>query len=133
MSRNRTGLLGVFVLALALITAPGPARAAGVCDEQGTCVDGADWQSGASLDDKARSKEAKRNAKRKDASLTVELGQGRGSVFVDGVWIGVAPVSYVPLKPGKHDLEVRNGETLLARGVLTIPKNGGDVKVSVPG
>ena len=52
-------------------------------------------------------------------------------MFIDGVWIAPAPVSYVPLKPGKHDVEVRDCETLLARGILDIPKNGGDVKLTI--
>ncbi|MFV8750725.1 hypothetical protein ACNOYE_09255 [Nannocystaceae bacterium ST9] len=118
------------VLASVLLI-PGSVEAAEVCDEQGVCIDGAEWESGAQLDDKARAKERKKHAKRKDASLTIELREGRGSVFIDGVWIAPAPVSYVPLKPGKHDVEIRDGETLLARGIIAIPKSGGDVKLTI--
>lgn len=121
-------------LALALVftfVAPRSADAAEVCDDLGVCIDGADWESGEQLDDKARAKERKKHAKRKDATLTIELGQGRGSVFVDGVWIAVAPVSFMPIKPGKHDIEIRDGETLLARGIIVIPKSGGDVTFKI--
>jgi hypothetical protein len=120
-------------LALMLVSlSPAPAEAAEVCDErENVCVAGGEWASGEQLDDKARAKEAKRNRKGKDASLTVEVTGGRGSVFVDGVWIGLAPVNFIPLKPGKHDLEVRDGEQVLARGVLEIDKKGGDVTVRV--
>lgn len=52
-------------------------------------------------------------------------------MFLDGVWIAVAPINYVPLKPGKHDLEIRDGERVLARGVLEIGKKGGDVTIRV--
>lgn len=128
---QRLALTLTLALACLLFISPRPAAAAEVCDEQGVCIDGADWNSGAQLDDKARAKERKKHAKRKDASLTVELSQGRGSVFIDGVWIAPAPVSYVPLKPGKHDIEVRDGETLLARGVIDIPKSGGDVRFTI--
>ena len=124
------------VLALALSIAfaiPRSSEAAEVCDEQGVCVDGAAWTSGDQLDDKARAKERKKHAKRKDASLTVRVNQGRGSVFVDGVWIAVAPVNFMPIKPGKHDIEIRDGETLLARGIIDIPKTGGDVTFTVTG
>jgi alkylation response protein AidB-like acyl-CoA dehydrogenase len=56
---------------------------------------------------------------------------GRGSVFVDGVFIAIAPALYVPIKPGKHDIEIRDGERVRARGVLTIPNNASDVVVRV--
>lgn len=95
------------------------------------CVSGADWASGEQLDDSARAREAKRNRKNKDAQLSVQVAAGRGSVFIDGVWIAPVPALYVPIKPGKHDLEVRDGERVLARGVLTIPKKGGEVSVRV--
>lgn len=120
----------VFALPFVLV-APRSVDAAEVCDEQGVCIDGAGWTSGDQLDDKARAKERKKYAKKKDATLTVRVAEGRGSVFVDGVWIGVAPVDFLPLKPGKHDIEVRDGETLLARGVINIPKTGGDVTFTV--
>jgi hypothetical protein len=124
----------VFALAFVVsFAAPRSVDAAEVCDEQGVCVDGAAWTSGDQLDDKARAKERKKHAKRKDASLTVRVNQGRGSVFVDGVWIAVAPVNFLPIKPGKHDIEVRDGETLLARGIIDIPKTGGDVTFTVTG
>jgi len=113
-----------------LCLASTPASAAEVC-EQGVCVSGAEWSINEQLDDKARAREAKRNRKGKDATLTVEIPGGRGSVFLDGVWIAVAPINYVPIKPGKHDLEVRDGERVLARGVLEIDKKGGDVTVKV--
>lgn len=125
----RNALLALLVLLVSL--APTPVEAAEVCDEQGVCIDGANWRSGEQLDDKARAKERKKNAKRKDAALTVELRSGRGSVFIDGVWIGQVPVSFIPIKPGKHDLEVRDGETLLARGIVEIPKNAGEVKITI--
>lgn len=125
----RNALLASLVLLLSL--APAGVDAAEVCDEQGVCIDGGNWRSGEQLDDKSRAKERKKNAKRKDAALTVELRSGRGSVFIDGVWIAQAPVSFIPIKPGKHDLEVRDGETLLARGIVEIPKNAGEVKITI--
>jgi hypothetical protein len=126
--------LARFVLAcltfVALSLGSPNASAAEVCDA-GVCVSGAEWTSGDQLDDKARAREAKRNRKGKDATLTVELTSGRGSVFLDGVWIAIAPLSSIPLKPGKHDLEVRDGEEIVARGVLEIGKKGGDVTVRI--
>ena len=124
-------LVSLIVTCGLLVLPARPSEAAEVCDEQGVCVDGAEWASGEQLDDAEREKQARRNRKRKDATLSVELSSGRGSVFLDGVWIAPAPIDFVPLKPGRHDLEIRDGETVLARGVLTIPRKGGDVTVRV--
>lgn len=130
MFTRRLGPLLMFAVSLSILSSSTPANAAVVCD-QGVCVAGAAWSNGEQLDDKARAREAKRNRKGKDATLTVEIVGARGSVFLDGVWIAVAPISYVPIKPGKHDLEVRDGERVLARGVLEIDKKGGDVAVRI--
>jgi hypothetical protein len=115
-------------LSLSMAIAPTPAEAAEVCDAK-VCVVGAIWTGDLQLDDKTRAREAKRNRKGKDATLTVELTTGRASVFLDGVWVAPAPINYVPLKPGKHDLELRDGDKVIARGVLEIGKKGGDVTV----
>lgn len=117
-------------LALACMLASPPAKAAEACGPT-ACVTGAGWSTEEQLDDETRKREAKRNRKRKDAQLTVQINGGRGSLFVDGVFVASVPALYVPIKPGKHDIEVRDGERVRARGVLTIPNNAGDVVVRV--
>jgi hypothetical protein len=117
-------------LALACMLASPPAQADEECGPT-ACVTGAKWSAEEQLDDDARKRESKKNRKRKDAQLTVQINGGRGSVFVDGVFVAVAPALYVPIKPGKHDIEVRDGERVRARGVLTIPNNATDVVVRV--
>jgi hypothetical protein len=129
MTSRQLPKLALLVLACILL-APASAHAAEECGPN-ACISGASWASGEQLDDRDRDREAKRNRKSKDAQLSVELANGRGSVFVDGVWIAPVPALYVPIKPGKHDLEVRDGERVLVRGVLTIPKKGGEVSVRV--
>jgi hypothetical protein len=117
-------------LALVCLLASPPAEAAEECGPT-ACVTGAGWSTEEQLDDAARKRESKKNRKRKDAQLTVQINGGRGSVFVDGVFVAVAPALYVPIKPGKHDIEIRDGERVRARGVLTIPNNASDVVVRV--
>jgi hypothetical protein len=117
-------------LALACMLASPPAKAAEECGPT-ACVSGAGWSTEAQLDDATRKREAKKNRKRKDAQLTVQINGGRGSVFVDGMFVALAPALYVPIKPGKHDIEIRDGERVRARGVLTIPNNATDVVVRV--
>lgn len=129
MQTTKRTLVPVVVL-VAVLASPSPAAAAEQCGPQ-ACVNGAEWASGEQLDDKARAREAKRNRKRKDAQLTVQVNNSRGSLFVDGVWVAPVPALYIPIKPGKHDIEVRNGQQVLVRGVLTIPKKGGEVTVRV--
>lgn len=114
--------------ALILLTTPSPAQAA-CTDESGLCLDdakGAKWEPDASLSAKAI------KAKRKGApgKLSVKIEDGRGSVFVDGRFVSTAPVSDLTLGPGKHDLQVRDGDRILAEGVVTIPK-GGSVRATV--
>jgi hypothetical protein len=127
---QRYRFMRLTLLALACTLISTPAQAAEECGPN-ACVSGASWTSGQQLDDAARTKEAKRNRKSKDAQLTVQLANGRGSLFIDGVWIAPVPALYVPIKPGKHDLEVRDGEQVLARGLLTIPKNAKEVSVRI--
>jgi hypothetical protein len=120
--------LAVPFAVLAAVAAPTAAQAA-CSDPSNLCVDGAKgakWEPDASLSAKQL------KAKRKGAAgtLSVKIEEGRGSVFIDGRFAGVAPVGSVELGPGKHDLQVRDGAKILAEGVITIPK-GGTVKATV--
>jgi len=114
--------------AAALLTAPTPARAA-CSDPSGLCLEpvkGAKWEPDGSLSAKQM------KAKRKGAPgrLTVKVDDGRGSVFIDGRYVGTAPLDGLSLEPGKHDLQVRDGAKILAEGVLTVPKSA-SVRVNV--
>lgn len=123
-------LLRLLTLALPLAVLAAPAAAEAACsDPSNLCIDaakGAKWEPDASLSGKQL------KAKRKGAAgtLSVKIEDGRGSVFVDGRFAGVAPVGSIELGPGKHDLQVRDGSKILAEGVITIPK-GGTVKATV--
>lgn len=107
------------------------------CDRGDLCViEGkGSFDRGASFDDKARAKEAKKVAKSKvRVRLSITIDGGRGSVFVDGRWIDLAPVTDLELTPGRHDIEVRDRDVVLARGVLDLSANAktkGDANVSL--
>ena len=90
----------------------------------------AKFAEGDQLSARSRRKEAKRYRKRKSVELSVAVRGSRGSVFVDGRYL--APQGR-ELKPGKHELEVRDGETVLALGVLTIPRGLERLEVVVHG
>jgi hypothetical protein len=111
-------LLTMFVLALA-------PEIGDDCGEQ-VCIYGTDngeWKPDARLSKKQRASEKKKNRKHADVSLRVLVEGGRGSVFVDGRYLSSeGPHSERALDPGKHEIEVRDGETVIAVGVLTIPR-----------
>lgn len=121
-------------LGLALCLEPAVAHAdctapSGVCVRSG---DGVGWKAGETLSDKQRAKEARKNRKRDPVIFYLTISGGRGSVFIDGVWAGTAPIQALELKPGKHDVQVRDGSTVLAAGVLLVPRQpNGDVELEV--
>jgi len=117
--------------ALALVLgAAAPAAAAAACnDASGVCLGpnkGAKWEPDATL----TAKQMKAKRKGPACSVAFEIDGGRGSVFVDGRYVGTAPVSGISLLPGKHDVQVRDGQKILAEGVLTVPK-GGSMQITV--
>lgn len=83
-----------------------------------------DWKPDARLSRKQRQKDAKANRKRSDVTLDVDVVGGRGSVFIDGRYLAVSGAfDRRALKPGKHEIEVRDGERTIAVGVLTIARS----------
>lgn len=97
-------------------------------DESGLCVD----SGGATFTDgkQSTSKEQGKRSKKTGGSLSVTVDGGRGSVFVNGRFVGVAPVDGVSIPSGKNDIHVRDGASVLANGLLDVPKNA-DVSLTV--
>lgn len=127
MSPTSARCLTLVFATAALFAAPTPAQAA-CSDPSGLCMDpvkGSKWEPDSSLS--AKQLKAKRKG---TGNLSLKIDDGRGSVFVDGRYVGTAPLSDLTLGAGKHDLQVRDGAKILAEGVLTVPK-GATVKVNV--
>ena len=83
-----------------------------------------DWTPDARLSRKQRQKDAKANRKRSDVTLDVDVVGGRGSVFIDGRYLAASGAfDRRSVKPGKHEIEVRDGERIIAVGVLAIGRN----------
>ena len=103
-------------------------RVAACEDEGGLCVDSGD----ATFTDgkQSTSKDRKKRSKKTAGTLSVSIDGGRGSVFLNGRFVGTAPVSGVELPSGKNDIHVRDGATVLANGLLDVPK-GAAVSVTV--
>lgn len=79
------------------------------------------WKPDSRMSAKQRKAEAKKQRKNKDVALRVELEDGRGSVFVDGRYLATqGPHGERGVKPGKHEVEVRDGDEVIAVGVLSV-------------
>ena len=120
MSFRTLAALSALAIALAV---PAPAAAAACNAASGLCLGeakGAKWEPDASLS----SKQMKAKRKGPPCRVDFEIDGGRGSVFVDGRYLGTAPLTSVSMTPGKHDVQVRDGQRVLAEGVLTVPKGG---------
>lgn len=135
MSRQPIIRLPLLVLALAAgvalgVASPGASAASAFAcdDESGLCVDsgGASWEP----DKKSTSKDRKKRSSKSPGTLAVTIDGGRGSVFLNGRYVGTAPVSGVEVPAGKNDLQVRDGADVLASGLLEVPK-GASVAVTV--
>lgn len=111
----------VVAVAAALVAVAGPA-AATCTDSTGLCVVSGNvkWKPDNTLTDAQLRKE---NKKRKGSvtNLDLKVDDGRATVFIDGRWGGVAPLSSYPMTPGPHDIQVRDGNRILAEGVLVFP------------
>lgn len=108
----------VVAAAAALVGVASPA-AATCSDSTGLCVVSGNvkWKPDNTLTEAQLRKE---NKKRKGAvaNLDLKVDDGRATVFIDGRWGGVAPLNSYPMTPGAHDLQVRDGNRILAEGVL---------------
>jgi hypothetical protein len=120
--------LALFIASESATLASGPATdidcGAAVCVYGSDPASQADWKPDARLSRKQRQKDAKANRKRSDVTLDVDVVGGRGSVFIDGRYLAASgPHNRRAVKPGKHEIEVRDGELIIAVGVLTVARN----------
>lgn len=121
-------LLLQLTLTTAMFLASAPATdvdcGAMVCVYGGGSTSQDSWKPEARLSRKQRQKDAKANRKRGDVTLDVDVVGGRGSVFIDGRYLpGSGPHERRAVKPGKHEIEVRDGEHVIAIGVLTVGRS----------
>jgi hypothetical protein len=108
-----------------------PAQSSACDDPSGVCVsdESAKWAADQGLSKKQRNKQHKKNRKRKKVAVSVEIQDGRGSAFIDGRYLGNGATQEIA--PGKHDIQVRDGDQLLAQGVLTVPRNSAGITITV--
>jgi hypothetical protein len=110
-------------LALWIPSAPAAAAFAPSCtDENNFCfeqVTGSRWFPNA----KTNSAMRKKRSEKEPGSLSLTIEGGRGSVFLNGRYLGTAPLDAVEVPSGPNDLHVRDGSEVLTWGILTVPKD----------
>lgn len=117
--------------ATALMMPAAPASAAAIfecTDESNLCfeqIQGSRWFYKAKTNAKMR----KRRSPNSPGKLSLTIEGGRGSVFLNGKYLGTAPLDAVEVPSGPNDLQVRDGTDVLTWGILTVPK--GDTLVAV--
>lgn len=82
------------------------------------------------LSRKQRNRSRKRNRRKKAALVTVELLERRGSAFIDGRYVAGAGQE---VKPGRHELELRDGDETIVKGVLRVPRKLDSLAIVVHG
>lgn len=116
--------LSVGVAVSMLVPATPAAAAEEKCDDDGKfCfeqVEGSRWFAGA----KTNSKMRRKRSEKEPGKLSLTIDGGRGSVFLNGRYVGTAPLEDVEVPSGPNDLQVRDGSDVLAWGILTLPKGG---------
>jgi len=123
MRIRKIGVGVIAAVAIGLWT--GAAAADFACgDESGLCVESGDatWAGGTHT----TSKDRKKRSSKTPGSISMTIDGGRGSLFVNGRYAGTAPLDGISVPSGPNDIQVRDGSTVLADGVLTVPA-GGDV------
>jgi hypothetical protein len=131
---RKSSLIATFGLVLGasfvLVSPTTRAAAAFQCeDNSNLCLeptDGANWEPDASSTIENRRKRSKANA----GTISMTIEGGRGSLFVNGRYAGTAPLDSVEILAGKNDIQVRDGEYVLTKGLLTVP-GGASVTVTV--
>ncbi len=121
--RRGRGHAAILAAAAALAFAA-PATAEERCTDDGTVcwtkVRGAAFVPGK----KSTRRDRRRRGRRDPGTLSVTIVGGRGSVFLNGRYVGTAPLAGVSVPNGRNDLEIRDGMVVLASGRLSMPSAG---------
>ncbi len=122
--------LGLGLVAGALLVPAGPVRAEDSCTDDGTvCLTRA---KGAAFVPGKRTtrRDRRRRGRGAPGTLRVRIEGGRGSVFLNGRYVGTVPLDAVEVPSGRNDIEIRDGMIVLAMGRLSMPR-GGQLELTV--
>jgi len=113
-----------FVPLVAALSVAAPAAAEDRCTDDGTVC----WTRarGAAFVPGKRTtrRDRRRRGRRSPGTLSVNIVGGRGSVFLNGRYVGTAPLSAVTVPNGRNEIEIRDGMVVLASGRLSMPSGG---------
>ncbi|MGB1698322.1 MAG: hypothetical protein ACPHRO_00100 [Nannocystaceae bacterium] len=76
-------------------------------------------------------KDYKKYRRRKKVPVTFIVAEGRASVFIDGVYEGTTPTEPIPLRPGRHDIQLRDRDLVVSQGVMRISTRSDEAVMKV--
>jgi hypothetical protein len=110
-----------------------PSNAANTCNPDLLCaISGTvTFKSEATISRGSLRKDNKRFRRRKKIPATFIVADGRASVFIDGVYEGTTPTEPIPLRPGRHDIQLRDKNLIVSQGVIRISTRNDEVVMKV--
>lgn len=115
-------LVPAFLAGLAVALTGSPVEADDNCTEDGVVCVTSMKGAGFRPNKKSTKKDRKRRGRGANGTLNVNVANGRGSVFVNGRYVGTAPLEYFSIPSGRNDVQVRDGMIVLAEGLLSVPR-----------
>jgi hypothetical protein len=112
---------------------PSPLSAADTCNPDLLCaISGTvTFKPEATISRGSLGKDYKKYRRRKKIPVTFIVAEGRASVFIDGVYEGTTPTDPIPLRPGRHDVQLRDRELVVAQGVMRISTRSDEAVMKV--
>ena len=73
----------------------------------------------------------KKYRRKKKVPVTFIVAEGRASVFINGVYEGNTPTDPIALRPGRHDVQLRDRDTIVAQGVIRVSTRSDEAVLKV--
>lgn len=126
-------LAAAAVWLLASTATPSPLSAADTCNPDILCAIAGTvtFKPEATISRGSLRKDYKKYRRRKKVPVTFIVAEGRASVFIDGVYEGTTPTDPIPLRPGRHDVQLRDKELIVSQGVMRISTRSDEAVMKV--
>ena len=72
------------------------------------------------LSSRALRYDRKKYRRKKKVPVAFIVDEGRASVFINGVYEGTTPTDPIPLRPGRHEVQLRDRDTVVSQGVIRV-------------
>ena len=69
--------------------------------------------------------------RKKKVPVAFIVDEGRASVFINGVYEGTTPTDPISLRPGRHEVQLRDRDTVVSQGVIRVSTKSDDALMKV--